>query len=140
MYHIRTIYILNANMFCWFITICLITWFDKTCAINIYWYVLEINLAWSNMIDPNFGQKWQNQIWLLLIFLFYFLSHLALSQRRTCRPPSPSEMTPIIFWLFWLNIDAQCSESNENMNEKIFRYLFFELSSKIGVIFSEKWH
>ena len=35
---------------------------------------------------------------------------------------------------------AQCSESNGNVNEKIFRFLFFELSSKIGVIFSEKWH
>ena len=33
---------------------------------------------------------------------------------------------------------AQCSESNENMNKKFFRFLFFELSSKIGVIFSEK--
>ena len=33
---------------------------------------------------------------------------------------------------------AQCSESNENMNKKNFRFLFFELSSKIGVIFTEK--
>ena len=35
---------------------------------------------------------------------------------------------------------AQFSESNENMNKIFFRFLFFELSSKIGVIFSEKWH
>ena len=32
---------------------------------------------------------------------------------------------------------AQCSESNENVNKIFFRYLFFELSSKIGVIFSK---
>ena len=35
---------------------------------------------------------------------------------------------------------AQCSESNGKNNKKILRFLFFELSSKIGVIFSEKWH
>ena len=33
---------------------------------------------------------------------------------------------------------AQCSESNENVDTNFFRFLFFELSSKIGVIFSEK--
>ena len=32
---------------------------------------------------------------------------------------------------------AQCSESNGNDNKKNFRFLFFELSSKIGVIFSK---
>ena len=31
---------------------------------------------------------------------------------------------------------AQCSESNGKNNKKILRFLFFELSSKIGVIFS----
>ena len=33
---------------------------------------------------------------------------------------------------------AQCSKSNGKNNKKILRFLFFELSSKIGVIFSEK--
>ena len=35
---------------------------------------------------------------------------------------------------------AHCSESNGKNDKKIRRFLFFELSSKIGVIFSEKWH
>ena len=35
---------------------------------------------------------------------------------------------------------AECSEYNGENNKKILRFLFFELSSKIGVIFSEKWH
>ena len=54
----------------------------------------------------------------------------AVSQRRTCKWPHH----------FLIAYDAQCSESNGNVNQKIFRFLFFELSSKIGVIFSEKWH
>ena len=33
---------------------------------------------------------------------------------------------------------AECSESNGKNNKKILRFLFFELSSNIGVIFSEK--
>ena len=33
---------------------------------------------------------------------------------------------------------AQCSESNAKNNKKILRFLFFELSSKIRVIFSGK--
>ena len=33
---------------------------------------------------------------------------------------------------------AECSESNGKNNKKILRFLFFELSSKIGVIFSLK--
>ena len=32
---------------------------------------------------------------------------------------------------------VQCSESNENVHKKIFRFLFFELLSKIGVIFQK---
>ena len=59
---------------------------------------------------------------------------LAYSQRRTCRPPPPSEMTPSFFFIAG---GAQCSESNGNDNKKNFRFLFFELSSKIGVIFSK---
>ena len=35
---------------------------------------------------------------------------------------------------------AQCYESNRKNNKKILRVFFFELSSKIGVIFSEKLH
>ena len=35
---------------------------------------------------------------------------------------------------------AECSEYNGKNNKKILRFLFFELSSKIGVIFSEKEH
>ena len=34
----------------------------------------------------------------------------------------------------------ECSESNGKNNKKILQFLFFELSSKIGVIFSQKWH
>ena len=32
---------------------------------------------------------------------------------------------------------AQCSESNEEVDKKNFRFLFFELSSKIRVIFQK---
>ena len=41
---------------------------------------------------------------------------------------------------FLIVYDAQCSESNENVNKKNFRFLFFELSSIFHSIFSEKWH
>ena len=58
----------------------------------------------------------------------------AFSHLKTCRPP-PLRNDP---HQKMIANGAQCSESNENMNTKFFRFLFFELSSKIGVIFSEK--
>ena len=77
-------------------------------------------------------------IWKTLQAFYSFstniLENLALSQRRTCRPP-PLRNDP---HHFLIEYDAQCSESNENMNKKIFRFLFFELSSIFHSIFSEK--
>ena len=35
---------------------------------------------------------------------------------------------------------AECSEQYGKNNKKILRFLFFELSSKIGVILSQKCH
>ena len=49
-------------------------------------------------------------------------------------PPPPSQKWPHHVLIVY---DAQCSESNENVNQKLFQFLFFQLSSKIGVIFQK---
>ena len=60
----------------------------------------------------------------------------AVSYLRTCRPPS---LKSVPYQKVIVN-DAECYEYNGKNNKKILRFLFFELSSKIGVIFSEKLH
>ena len=51
------------------------------------------------------------------------------------KSPPPLRNDPHHFLIVY---DAQCSESNENMNKQFFRFLFFELSSIFHSIFSEK--
>ena len=77
-------------------------------------------------------KKCENVFTIIPIFIEDFDSRLCHKEGHADPPPRNDPHHFLIVY------DAQCSESNENMNEKNFRFLFFELSSKIGVIFSEK--
>ena len=63
-------------------------------------------------------------------YLLWAFSHL-----RTCRSPPHSKVVPFNKWLWMVR---SVLNKTGKIIKKILRHLFFELSSKIGVIFSQK--